>query len=154
MKPIVYSLEVIEPCGTTNHWLSFTASPLFLTMFAGHLFNPRAWPGSHLPIGLLRAVHVAHFIWETESKVHHKLLVFAEPAEVSKDVGFGNWPLRVKECGVQSDRYRISESIYPGEAPSLAEAREAIEEGFGVGYAWVGEHRFDGADVASAQAQN
>jgi hypothetical protein len=85
-KASEYIVEVYEPGSADRVWVYFTSSAPFLPINAGDLLNPGLWPGSQSPMKILRVVNLEHIIWETDSHVKHKLLVFTEEIEGTTEV--------------------------------------------------------------------
>ena len=88
MKKNVYMLEVYEPNSVDNVWMYFEAPSPFLGINSGDLMNPGIWEGSKSPMKILRVVNVEHLIWETNIEVKHKLMVFTEEVEGSREIRF------------------------------------------------------------------
>jgi len=75
-KALEYIIEVYKPGSADDLWVSFTSSTPFLPMNTGDLLNPGLWLGSQSPMKILRVVNLEHIIWETDSHIKHKLLVY------------------------------------------------------------------------------
>lgn len=52
---------------------------------------------------------------------------------------------------ILANQYRILEALYPDEAESYANRREAIENGYEMHYRWQAEHIYDGDDVMTEE---
>jgi hypothetical protein len=90
MKSNVYILEIYEPNSMEQVWKYFEASSPFLGINSGDLLNPFGWEGSHSPVKILRIVNLEHMIWETETEVKHKLLVYTEEVDGSEEIKFSH----------------------------------------------------------------
>ena len=84
-----YMLEVYAPGSMKDVWVYFESSSPFLPINVGDLINPGIWEGSQSPMKILRVVSVEHIIWEINSDVKHKLMVFTEEIEGSEDARLG-----------------------------------------------------------------
>ena len=81
MKTTEYILEVYKPQSPDDVWITFSSSSPFMTIGVGDIVNPGLWPDSQSPMKVLRAINVDHVIWETETRVKHKVLVFTEEVD-------------------------------------------------------------------------
>jgi hypothetical protein len=87
-KAAEYMLEVYMPGSADDVWMHFTSSAPFLPINIGDLLDPGIWPGSQSPTKILRVVNLKHIIWETDSHINHKLLVFTEEVGETREIGF------------------------------------------------------------------
>ena len=86
MKTTEYILEVYEPASADDAWITFSSSNPFMTISAGDIVNPGVWPGSQSPMKVLRAINVEHIIWESRAQVKHKVMVFTEEVEGTREL--------------------------------------------------------------------
>ena len=84
-----YMLEIYEPGSVENVWVYFKTSSPFGAISIGDLINPNLWEGSQSPMRILRVVNVEHIIWEVNSTVKHKVMVFTEEIEGSEEARLG-----------------------------------------------------------------
>lgn len=85
-KPMLYTLEVYEPGSADDCWMSFEAASPFMTISAGDIFNPGIWPGTKSPMFVLRVVTVEHLVHETDTHVKHKVMVYTEEVEGTREL--------------------------------------------------------------------
>lgn len=55
------------------------------------------------------------------------------------------------ERWIISNQYRILEALYPDDAKQYAEARQAIEEGYELHYAWLTEYIYGGNSIMTSK---
>jgi len=84
-----YMLEIYEPGSVEDLWVHFKTSSPFMAINVGDLINPGIWEGSQSPMKILRVVNLEHIIWEINSVVKHKLMVFTEEIEGSAKARLG-----------------------------------------------------------------
>ena len=82
----MYSLEVYEPGSIDTVWENFQTSSPFLAIHAGDIINPSTWPGSRSPQRVLRVTSVEHLIWGKQGETKHKLMVFTEEVEGTREL--------------------------------------------------------------------
>lgn len=86
MKTTEYTLEIYEPESADDVWVTFSSSEPFLAIGANDIINPGLWHNSQAPMKVLRVTNLEHLIWETEAQVKHKLLVFTEEVEGTREL--------------------------------------------------------------------
>jgi len=86
MKSIQYEIEIYEPNSADDVWAVFDSSTPFMTISKGDILNPGTWSNSQSPMKVLRVINVEHVIWESGAKVTHKLLVFTEEVEGTREL--------------------------------------------------------------------
>ena len=86
MSVIEYSLEVYEPGSADDVWVAFSSTTPFMPIQAGDILNPGLWPNSNSPMRVLRVINIEHFIWEARGDVKHKVLIFTEEVEGTREL--------------------------------------------------------------------
>lgn len=86
MKTTEYSIEIYEPESGDNCWVAFSSSSPFMGISVGDIVNPVTWEGSQSPMKVLRVINVEHMIWETDTKVKHKVMVYTEEVEGTEEL--------------------------------------------------------------------
>jgi hypothetical protein len=80
-----YHLEIYLPGSTQDALVVFFSDNPFLTIQAGDLINPGGWEQAVQVTGLLRVVNVEHIIWTLRNTVKHKVCVFTEETEDTRE---------------------------------------------------------------------
>ncbi|NIM05163.1 MAG: hypothetical protein GTN65_06005, partial [Armatimonadetes bacterium] len=86
MKSVEYDLEIYEPGSADDLWVAFSSDRPFASINKGDIVNPGMWPDSKSPMKVLRVVNVEHGIWETDKGITHKLMVFTEEVEGTREL--------------------------------------------------------------------
>ncbi len=86
MKFTEYTLEIYNHGSASDVWVSFTSSSPFMTISKGDILNPSIWPESKSPMKVLQVVAVEHLVWEVEGTVKHKIMVFTEEVEGTREL--------------------------------------------------------------------
>lgn len=73
-----YMLEIYLPQSTDDVWVYFTSASPFMQFCIGDIVNPHVWEGSQSPLKVLQVVGVEHLVWETDSTLKHKVMVFTK----------------------------------------------------------------------------
>lgn len=84
-----HQLEIYEPGSADDVWVTFTADAPFMSISVGDIVNPGLWANSESPMKVLRVVNVEHIIWEHEGIAKHKLCVFTDEVEGTRELRTG-----------------------------------------------------------------
>lgn len=74
VKPVRYHLEIYLPDSDRDVLAAFRAGQSFLSIAVGELIDQRAFPGGSEE--KLRVSRVEHLVWEVDTHVSHKVMVF------------------------------------------------------------------------------
>lgn len=85
-----YVLEIYEPGSVDDVWITLSSDTPFMSIHAGDVINPGIWPGSESPMKVLRAVTVEHILWESNGITKHKICVFSDEVEGSRELRRGD----------------------------------------------------------------
>jgi hypothetical protein len=86
MNIVEYSLEIYQPGSIEDIWVSFSSQQPFMPINTGDIINPGIWTKSPSPIKVLRVVSREHIIWESQSKIKHKICIFTEEVDGTLEV--------------------------------------------------------------------
>ena len=86
MRITEYSLEIFMPSSYDDVWVVFTSPTPFMAISAGDILNPSIWEDSQSPMKVLRVVGLEHLIWEVGGSVKHKIDVYTEEVEGTREV--------------------------------------------------------------------
>ena len=86
MKPIEYELEIYEPKSADDCWVTFSSTSPFPSINKGDIVNPSLWSNSQSPMKVLRVINVEHLIWEINAQIRHKLMVFTEEVDGTREL--------------------------------------------------------------------
>jgi len=86
MKITEYSLEIYQAGSADDVWVNFSSPTPFMTISAGDILNPGIWDGSQSPMKVLRVVNIEHIIWEVSGSAKHKICVFTEEVEGTREL--------------------------------------------------------------------
>ncbi|MEZ4671469.1 MAG: hypothetical protein R3E39_26495 [Anaerolineae bacterium] len=82
-----YHLEIYMPNSADDVWGVFTSDTPFMSISAGDIINPGTWDGGAIPgTTVLRAINVEHIIWNSQHGIKHKICVFTEEIEDTKNI--------------------------------------------------------------------
>lgn len=81
-----YSLEIYAPGSTDDVWVVFESTTAFMTISVGDLVNPGIWDGSRSPQKVLRAINVEHIIWQAGGVAKHKVCVYTEEVDGTREL--------------------------------------------------------------------
>ena len=85
----IYFLEIYEPGSAEDVLKTFESNIPFLGIARGDYFSP-SWILTDARTGLLRVVNIEHIIWEVGDRVKHKICVFTEDVENTKEIRLRN----------------------------------------------------------------
>jgi len=88
-KEKCYSLEIYEPGSTESCWVSFQSDSPFMAINRNDIIEPNLWPGSRAPQTVLRVVNVEHILWEASGISKHKVLVYTEEVDGTRELRLG-----------------------------------------------------------------
>jgi hypothetical protein len=83
-----FILEIYVPGRTEEAWAIFQSSLPFQSIHAGDLINPYDWPGSNAPLKIARVTSVEHILWQSNGIAKHKLCVYTEELDNTKELRF------------------------------------------------------------------
>ncbi len=87
MKTTEYILEVYQPGSADDVWITFSSFTPFMPINRGDILNPGVWPESSSPMKVLRVINVEHIIWEAKEQIKHKVLIFTEEVDGTRELG-------------------------------------------------------------------
>jgi hypothetical protein len=86
-RRVEYILEIYEPGSADDVSLMVTTSQPPAAISQGDLLSPFGWHEQQSSAAtLLRVTSVEHIIWETGSTLKHKLCIFTEEVDNTRDI--------------------------------------------------------------------
>lgn len=88
-----YCLELYVPGSDTDVWMSYESDQPFLAISAGDLLSPFCgFPEQKFPEkkDVARVLSVEHIVWQEDGAIRHKLMVFSELVEPSRELRLGS----------------------------------------------------------------
>lgn len=80
-----YTYEIYIPGSTDDVWVVFYSDTPFIPLHRGDLLNPGLWEGSQSPMKILRVLNVEHLLWESDSIVKQKVMIYSEEVDVEEE---------------------------------------------------------------------
>lgn len=84
-----YMLEIYLPGSADDVWVSFESDAPFMAIAKGDILNPVAFPESPSPMKMCRVTSIEHILWANPDRPCHKILVFTEELENTRELRFG-----------------------------------------------------------------
>jgi hypothetical protein len=85
-RPIEYYLEVYEPGSMDTVFISWKSDSPFIAISRGDIVHLPMVEGSESPMYVLKAINVEHILWDTADKIGHKLCVYTERVEGTREL--------------------------------------------------------------------